>query len=66
MEFSERLKDAESNGELPNLEGALVIEDWQNDLKKITPHIEWTSPESNEWQVYEMHYYLHKDRDRND
>jgi quinol-cytochrome oxidoreductase complex cytochrome b subunit len=66
IEFSERLKDAESNGELPNLEGALVIEDWQNDLKKITPHIEWTSPESNEWQVYEMHYYLHKDRDRSD
>ncbi len=66
MEFSERLKDAESNGELPNLEGALVIEDWQNDLKKITPHIEWTSPESNEWQVYEMHYYLHKNRDRSD
>jgi len=65
-EFSERLKDEEVNGELISLQAAIIIEDWQHDMKKITLHIEWVNPESNEWQLYEMHYFLHSNRDRSD
>jgi len=62
--FSNQLKAEEANGKLPSLQAVLIVEDWQDGLKKITPHIEWVSPESNEWKVYEMHFFLHKDRDR--
>jgi len=64
VEFSKRLEAEEANGKLIDYKAALVVEDWQHDMKKITPHIEWISTESNEWQVYEMHYFLHENRDR--
>lgn len=63
-EFSDRLKDEEVSGELMNLQAAIIVEDWQHDMKKITLHIEWVDPESNEWKLYEMHYFLHSNRDR--
>jgi quinol-cytochrome oxidoreductase complex cytochrome b subunit len=63
-EFEERVYEAEEEGKLPNVEAVLVIEDWQADLKKVTPRIIWTDPESGEQKTFEKHIFLHRYRDR--
>jgi hypothetical protein len=47
-------------GDLPDGQAVLVIEDWQSDLRKITPRIIWT--ENGQTQTYEQHIYLHRNR----
>ena len=64
LEFEERVLEAEEAGDLPDAEGVMVIEDWQSDLKKVTPRIIWTDPESGEQKTYEKHIFLHLDRER--
>jgi ubiquinol-cytochrome c reductase cytochrome b subunit len=64
LEFEERVLEAEEAGGLPNAEALMVIEDWQSDLKKVTPRIIWTDPESGEQKTYEKHIFLHLDRER--
>jgi hypothetical protein len=61
-DFTERVNLAAEEGKLPDVEAVLVIEDWQADLKKVTPRIIWTDPESGERQTYERHIFLHSDR----
>ncbi len=48
------------NGDLPNGEGIMVIEDWQADLKKVTMRILWDDPVSDQGKDYFKHIYLHK------
>jgi ubiquinol-cytochrome c reductase cytochrome b subunit len=62
VEFERRVSDAEKSGKLPNAQGVIVIEDWQADLKKVTPRIIWTDPESGEQKTYEKHFFLHRER----
>lgn len=64
-EFSDRLLEAEQKGDLPQMNAAFLVEDWAPDIKKVTPHIEWVDPESGEWKVCELDFFLHRDRDRN-
>ena len=55
---------AEEAGKLPDALAVMVIEDWQSDLRKVTPRIVWTDPESGEQKTYEKHIFLHLDRRR--
>lgn len=59
-EYSQRVAEAEAEGKLPNVQAVLVIEDWQKDLRKITPRIIWEDPESGEVKTYEKHIFLHR------
>lgn len=67
-EFSERVNFAatepglEPYERLPNPEAVLLIEDWQQDLKKVTMRILWDDPVSGDRKNYEKHYFLHADR----
>jgi ubiquinol-cytochrome c reductase cytochrome b subunit len=63
-EFGQRVTEAEEAGDLPDAQGVIVIEDWQSDLRKVTPRIVWTDPESGEQKTYEKHIFLHLDRRR--
>ncbi|MEK6256374.1 MAG: hypothetical protein N2C13_03530, partial [Chloroflexota bacterium] len=42
FEFSEGLLKAEEEGKLDNLHAYILIEDFQEDLKLVAPHVEWT------------------------
>jgi hypothetical protein len=64
IEFEQRVIEAEEAGTLPDAQAVLVIEDWQVDLKKVTPRIIWSDPESGEQKTYEKHIFLHRDRGR--
>ena len=59
-EYNERVTTAIEKGDLPDGQAVLVIEDWQSDLRKITPRIIWT--ENGQTQTYEQHIYLHRNR----
>lgn len=63
-EFSVRVNQAVAAGKLPEAEAVMVIEEWQVDLKKVTPRIVWTDPETGERKTYERHIYLHRNRIR--
>lgn len=65
-EYSERINQAAEEGKLPEVQALLIIEDWQANLKKVTPRILWTDPESGTRKTYERHIFLHKDRDRSE
>jgi quinol-cytochrome oxidoreductase complex cytochrome b subunit len=61
-EFGERINEAEAEGKLPNVQAVLVVEDWQKDLRKVTPRIIWDDPASGEVKTYEKHIFLHRER----
>jgi hypothetical protein len=69
-EFSDRITEAATNTELaayqrlPNAQAAMVIEDWQENLKKVTLRINWDDATTGKAQTYEKHYYLHEERER--
>jgi hypothetical protein len=65
-EFQTRVLEAEEAGGLPDAQAVMVIEDWQSDLKKVTPRIVWTDPESGEQKTYEKHIFLHRERRRDE
>jgi hypothetical protein len=64
IEYEGRVTEAEEAGALPDAQAVMVIEDWQADLKKVTPRIIWTDPESGEQKTYEAHLFLHRERGR--
>lgn len=45
---------------LPNGYGKMIIEDWQDGLKKITMRVFWT-PEGEEERTFEKSFYIHRD-----
>ena len=47
---------------LPNGSGKMIIENWQESLKKITMRVFWT-PEGNSEQTFEKTFYVHRDSD---
>lgn len=64
IEFESRVDEAADAGKLPDVQAFMIIEDWQADLKKVTPRIAWTDPASGERKTYEKHIFLHLDRRR--
>jgi ubiquinol-cytochrome c reductase cytochrome b subunit len=63
-EYESQVDEAAKAGKLPNAQAFLVIEEWQADLKKVTPRIIWTDPASGQEKTYETHIFLHRDRRR--
>ena len=63
-DYTERVNLAEEDGQLPDVNAVLVIEDWQAELRKVTPRIVWTDPVSGEQKTYERHIFLHADHNR--
>jgi ubiquinol-cytochrome c reductase cytochrome b subunit len=62
-EYSQRVTEAEDQGRLPDAQAVLLIEDWQVGLRKVTPRIVWTDPDTGETKTYERHIFLHRDRE---
>jgi hypothetical protein len=65
-EFGKRVNEAEEQGELPDAEALMIIEEWQADLKKVTPRILWNDPENGNQKSYERHIFLHRDHNRDE
>ncbi|UCC86138.1 MAG: cytochrome bc complex cytochrome b subunit [Anaerolineales bacterium] len=62
IEFERRVNEAEEAGKLPGVQAVMIIEDWQAGLKKVTPRIIWSDPESGDQKTFEKHIFLHRDR----
>ncbi len=58
--YTQKVDAAVEQGDLPAGTGVLVIEDWQQDLKKVTLRIVWV--EGGQTKTYERHIFLHRDR----
>jgi hypothetical protein len=58
--YTGRLNAAIESQDLPNGEAIMVIEDWQENLKKVTMRILWDDQESGERREYFRHIYIHK------
>jgi hypothetical protein len=61
-EYSAEVTEKIEEGELVNGQGFMIIEDWQENLKKVTMRIVWNDPVTNEEKSYERLIFLHKDR----
>jgi hypothetical protein len=61
-EFSKKLLAAEASGDLPELKASLIVEQFQFDLVRVTPHVEWTDLATGKHKVKEVVYFLHQDR----
>jgi hypothetical protein len=67
-EYTLRVNERIESGDLPNASAVMVIEDWQQNLKKIVLRIVWddqTKPQVDgqyPTKVYEHTYYLHAER----
>ena len=61
VSYQEVVNMAAERGDLNDFEAVLVIDDWQMNLKKITPRIVWTD-EVGERKTYERHIYIHRER----
>ena len=61
-EYGERVNEAMEDGRLPDAQAVLLIEEWQAGLKKITPRIVWSDPDTGETKTYERHIFLHQNR----
>ena len=59
-QYSNDVLEAEAAGKLTNVTAVMVIEDWQIDLRKVTPRIVWDDAESGETKTYEQHLFLHR------
>jgi len=59
-DYTQRVNEAADEGKLSDVQAVLVIEDWQKDLKKVTPRIVWT--DNGQRKSYERQIYLHRER----
>jgi hypothetical protein len=61
-DYADRINEHIESGELQNGQAFMIIEDWQQNLKKITMRVIWNDSGSGEEKTYEQHIFLHKDR----
>jgi ubiquinol-cytochrome c reductase cytochrome b subunit len=59
-DYTNRINAAAKQGSLPDVNAVMIIEDWQQGLKKITLRINWKV--SGQDKSYEVHVYLAQDR----
>ena len=58
--YTDQVNAAVTRGDLPSGAGVLLVEDWQQDLKKVTFRIVWM--ELSQTKTYERHVFLHRNR----
>jgi quinol-cytochrome oxidoreductase complex cytochrome b subunit len=61
-ELSKKLLAAEAAGDLPQLNATLIVEQFQFNLVRVTPHVEWVDATSGLKKTYEKSFFLHQDR----
>ncbi len=59
-DYTNHINEQVANGKLGEVQAVMVIDDWQLDLKKVTPRIVWT--ENGVRKTYERHIFLHRQR----
>jgi hypothetical protein len=60
-QFTDRINIAAAEGKLDNVEAVMLIDDWQQDLKKATYRIGWDD-EEGERKTYEHAVFIHRNR----
>ncbi len=63
-QYTDRVNQARDTNKLPNVQALMIIEDWQENLRKVTLRILWTPANATEPLSYENHVFLHKDHNR--
>jgi Cytochrome b(C-terminal)/b6/petD len=67
QDYNNRIIEAATNESLPselrlpNPEAVMVIEDWQQNLRKVTMRIAWQDPDTGETKSYEKPVFIHRD-----
>jgi ubiquinol-cytochrome c reductase cytochrome b subunit len=61
-EFTQRVNEATQAGFFTNTRALLVIEEWQANLVKVSPIINWDDPETGDPRSYGHDFYIHRDR----
>lgn len=62
QDYNRLVKEAVARGRLPEAQAYLIVQEWQQDLKRITLRIVWKDPQHGGRQTYERHIYLHRQR----
>ncbi|MCJ7533921.1 MAG: cytochrome b N-terminal domain-containing protein [Anaerolineales bacterium] len=58
--YTERVNQVIESGDLINADAVLVVENWQEDLKKATARIAWDDAKTGDRKTYERHIYVHR------
>jgi quinol-cytochrome oxidoreductase complex cytochrome b subunit len=61
-EFATRVKSNAHQSQMPEAAGVLVVEDWQQDLKRVTLRITWEDPAGPTRKSFERIVHLHRER----
>jgi ubiquinol-cytochrome c reductase cytochrome b subunit len=61
-DYTRRVNQAMEEGKMVNARAVMVIEEWQPNLKRVTPRLFWNDPESGDEKSYEHSIYLHQNR----
>jgi hypothetical protein len=59
--FEQLIEEAEMNGDLPEAQAWLIVEERQANLKQITVRIQWIDINNQTSKTYERSDYLHRD-----
>jgi ubiquinol-cytochrome c reductase cytochrome b subunit len=59
-QFTDRVNQAAASNDWTDVQATMVIEDWQKDLKKVTPRITWT--EGGVDKEYDRQIFIHRER----
>ena len=60
--YAQRVDAARTDGQLPDAQAFLIVQEWQQDLKRVTLRIGWADPQTGERRMYERDIYLHRQR----
>ncbi len=61
-EYVRRVVSASESGRLPDAQEFLIVQEWQQDLKRVTLRIGWADQQRGGRQTYERDIYLHRQR----
>jgi quinol-cytochrome oxidoreductase complex cytochrome b subunit len=62
VEYARQVSAASERGRLPDAQALLIVQEWQQDLKRVTLRISWTDARAGGRQTYERDLYLHRQR----
>jgi hypothetical protein len=61
--FDRELQNARDNPLYGDVEGFMIVEDWQTDLKKITVRVVWVNPETGAPAEFSEIFFFHRNSD---
>lgn len=60
--YARQVAAARTDGQLPDAQAFLIVQEWQQDLKRVTLRIGWTDLKEGGRRMYERDIYLHRQR----